>query len=302
MDESSPGPAPSSRAPIIALALAGGALVLAAVAVVVVLVRGGGGSGAKEAETPAPRITTLGRELFEGRTTAEALVAATWGDGIRDVDERVVLEPASAFGLEPTDELLSIAGRPATRATGARLALRSVLRMDIDAVLFEVKRAGKPVVVRVEVDGDLREALAAQRAASAAASGGLGVGASGGTASAADLDLSGIVRTDDTHVQIPRALVDSVLANPMTVAKGARVVPSVKQGVANGFKLYAVRPGSIYAELGFANGDTITAVNGMVLDSMDDALEAYTKLRAATRVEVAIERRGKPIELTITVK
>lgn len=38
----------------------------------------------------------------------------------------------------------------------------------------------------------------------------------------------------------------------------------------------------------------------MSFDSADRALEVYTKLRDATRFIVAIERRGKPLTLTIT--
>ncbi len=113
---------------------------------------------------------------------------------------------------------------------------------------------------------------------------------------------AGIKKVDDTHYTVDKAVIEAVLANPMAVAKGARVVPSVKDGKPDGFKLYAIRATSIYARLGLANGDTLTAVNGMPLTTADKALEVYTKLRDAKALAVAITRRGKSITLNYTIR
>ena len=117
----------------------------------------------------------------------------------------------------------------------------------------------------------------------------------------AELD-AGIKKIDDTHYTITRALVDQVLSNPMAVGKGARVVPSVANGKANGFNLYAIRPSSVYARLGLINGDTLTSINGFEMTSADKALEVYTKLREATSLELSITRRGKAMTLAISIK
>lgn len=113
---------------------------------------------------------------------------------------------------------------------------------------------------------------------------------------------AGVKKIDDTNYEISRGLVDKVLSNPMAVAKGARVVPSVKDGKANGFKLYAIRPGSVYAQIGLANGDTIHAINGFDLTSPDKALEVYTKVKEATSLTVAVTRRGKEMVINYTIK
>lgn len=297
MDEPT-SPAAPSRAPVIALALAGGALVLAAVTVVVVLTRGGGGGG-EAAPAPTPvRITNNGRVLVESTTTAEAAVTAAY-EGLREQAGQITVEPPAALGLEPGDVLVSVGGRGVTSTGIARVQLRSLLRMSPEAILLEVLRDGKPLVVRVTIEGDLRAAMAAQRAAGLGSGSGTVPGSGTGSGS---LDLSGIVRVDDTHVEVPRALVDAILANPMHVAKGARVMPTVKHGEPNGFKLYAVRPDSLYAKLGFTSGDNVTTVNGHALTTLDSALEVYSKVRTASRLAITMERRGKPIELIITVK
>lgn len=112
----------------------------------------------------------------------------------------------------------------------------------------------------------------------------------------------GIKKVDDTHYEIDRALVDKLLANPMSVARGARVVPSIKNGKANGFKLYAIRPNSIYGKLGLMNGDTIHAVNGFELTTPDKALEVYTKVKESSNLSVSVTRRGKPVNLGYNIQ
>ncbi len=114
--------------------------------------------------------------------------------------------------------------------------------------------------------------------------------------------IVGIAKVDDTDFTVQRAAVDKILADPTTVAKGARVVPSIKNGVPNGFKLYAIRPGSVYAALGFLNGDTITAVNGHDMSSLDKALEVYQQLRNASSLDVSITRRGQDLVLHYSIK
>jgi len=126
-----------------------------------------------------------------------------------------------------------------------------------------------------------------------------------GAGSGDDLQNSidnGIKKIDDTTYEIDKGLVEKVLVNPMAVAKGARVVPAMKNGKPEGFKLYAIRPTSVYAKLGLTNGDTLTSINGFELTSADKALEVYTKLREATSLELDVTRRGKPVTLKYTIR
>jgi len=113
---------------------------------------------------------------------------------------------------------------------------------------------------------------------------------------------SGIKKIDESNYEIDKSLVEKVLLNPMAVAKSARVVPSMKNGKPDGFKLYAIRPSSAFARLGLANGDTLQSINGFELTSADKALEVYTKLREATSLEVDVTRRGKPVTLKYSIK
>jgi hypothetical protein len=113
---------------------------------------------------------------------------------------------------------------------------------------------------------------------------------------------AGIHLRDHTHAEITRDPFDRVLADPAAFSRGARIVPAVKDGKSQGFRLYAFRPRSLFGRLGFQNGDTLVTINGFELTSVEKALEIYTKLREATLLEVEILRAGKPLTVTIVVK
>jgi general secretion pathway protein C len=113
---------------------------------------------------------------------------------------------------------------------------------------------------------------------------------------------NGIKSTGENSYEIDKSLVEKILANPMGIAKGARVVPSQKNGKPDGFKLYAIRPSSAFAKLGLTNGDTLLSINGFELTSADKALEVYTKLREATSLQVTINRRGKDMTLNYSIR
>lgn len=113
---------------------------------------------------------------------------------------------------------------------------------------------------------------------------------------------AGIHKIDDSNFEIDRSMIDKLLANPLAATKGARVTASIKNGKPNGIKLYAIRPSSVYAKLGLANGDTIHSINGNELDSLDKGLEVYQKVKDASSLQVEVTRRGKPMSIHYTIK
>jgi general secretion pathway protein C len=118
---------------------------------------------------------------------------------------------------------------------------------------------------------------------------------------AADLD-KGVRKISETQYELNRDLVNKVLADTNALARAARIVPSVVDGKPNGFKLYAIRPNSVYARIGLQNGDTVRAINGFEMTSPDKALEVYTKLRSASHLSVSINRRGQDTTLDYNVR
>ena len=101
---------------------------------------------------------------------------------------------------------------------------------------------------------------------------------------------------------LAKSTVNSALTDLSQLATQARIVPSFKNGVANGFKLFSIVPDSLYAKIGVQNGDVIRRINGYEMNSPDKALEIYQKLRDANRIEIEIERRGETIRKSYSIE
>lgn len=290
---------------MIAIGLAIAAVLCALAAVIVVLMR----DGDSASSTPAAATVTV----IDHRVAATDLVkipAATdvvtetvsedrVAKGVRITD----VELATALGLEADDVITALSGRPVTSSPELSNSVRSTSRVRASTVYVEIVRRGEPVLLRWQIDGDLRAAIRANTtsadpfAASSAPLGGIGLAAP----SPPDPLIDSVTRVDDTHFKVPRATLDAWLANPTQYARGARVVPAIKNGKPDGFKLYAIRPSSPYSAIGLHNGDTIHAINNFVLDSPEDALDAYMGLRTATTLTLDVTRRGRPVVLSIEI-
>ena len=105
----------------------------------------------------------------------------------------------------------------------------------------------------------------------------------------------GIRKLGENRYEVKKSVIDSTLSNLNNIATQARLVPSFKNGVANGFKLFSIQPGSFYSEIGVENGDVVEKINGYEINSPDKALEIYQKLRDSEHITMDIERNGQVI-------
>jgi general secretion pathway protein C len=112
----------------------------------------------------------------------------------------------------------------------------------------------------------------------------------------------GINKVNETQFNIERGLVDKVLQNQAALMRSARIVPHERNGEVVGVKLYGIRRNSLLGNLGLQNGDLLRTINGYDMTSPDKALEAYSKLRSANALSVAVQRRGKPITVTYNIR
>jgi len=112
----------------------------------------------------------------------------------------------------------------------------------------------------------------------------------------------GVRQLSENQYVVARSEINSALTNLSDLATKARIVPSFKNGVANGFKLFSIVPDSLYAKIGIQNGDVIRRINGYEMNSPDKALEIYQKLRDASRIEIEIERRGETLRKSYSIE
>jgi general secretion pathway protein C len=92
---------------------------------------------------------------------------------------------------------------------------------------------------------------------------------------------------------VEREALEGWFENPACMMRQARIVPYFKDGKPAGFKLFAIRPNTLYSKLGLKNGDVVLTLNGVELASPDNALQAYQGLKDAKVVNMEILRRGK---------
>lgn len=112
----------------------------------------------------------------------------------------------------------------------------------------------------------------------------------------------GVTKVSETQYEIEGGEIDRALGNLNEVATQARIVPSFQNGKADGFKLFSIKPGSIYSKIGLQNGDVIRKINGYEINSPDKALEIYQKLRDASSVQIELKRRGREMNLGYSIK
>lgn len=91
-------------------------------------------------------------------------------------------------------------------------------------------------------------------------------------------------------------------ASPCSTALETRIALAFEQGKPQGFKLFAIKPGSIYQRLGFLDGDIIQRVNGHFIDSAETALEVYAALKDVHRIEVDLLRGNVPVRKVYDLK
>jgi general secretion pathway protein C len=81
-----------------------------------------------------------------------------------------------------------------------------------------------------------------------------------------------------------------------------RVVPEVEGGKVVGVRLLGISKGGLLGSLGFENGDSIRTVNGFDVTTPEKALQAYARLRTASRVKVELVRRGRPVTIEYLIR
>jgi general secretion pathway protein C len=81
-----------------------------------------------------------------------------------------------------------------------------------------------------------------------------------------------------------------------------RVVPNFTDGQPDGFKIFAIRPGSLFAKIGLQNGDVLKRVNGVEIQGPEQAFEAYQRLKDETSIQIDLVRRNENKTLNYEVR
>ncbi len=125
----------------------------------------------------------------------------------------------------------------------------------------------------------------------------------GATGGISEEELSqNVTAVSETKYTVQRTFVDKILQNQGEIMRSARIVPHEENGSVVGVKLYGIRRNSLLGKLGLQNGDLLRTINGFDMASPDSALEAYSRLRSANNLSVAVVRRGRPMSLDYDIQ
>jgi general secretion pathway protein C len=132
---------------------------------------------------------------------------------------------------------------------------------------------------------------------------------SGASASAApggpSLDPSiarGIERVSTGEYRIDRGVLDRLVDDYATFARGVTATPDKLNGRVVGMRLDGIRAGSVLELLGLENGDRIVAINGADMTEPARALEALGAIRVAPRIDIDLSRRGVVTRVSLDIR
>jgi general secretion pathway protein C len=112
----------------------------------------------------------------------------------------------------------------------------------------------------------------------------------------------GVEKVASTQYNVSRSEVDKALADINNILTQARAVPNFGNGVAAGYKLFQIVPGSIYDKLGLQNGDVISGLNGSPINDPAKAFEMLSELKTSNHLELQVKKDGKQQTYTYDIR
>lgn len=109
----------------------------------------------------------------------------------------------------------------------------------------------------------------------------------------ADFDGEKIRKISANSYLIDEGEIENAITNMSQLFNQIRVVPHVQDGKTDGFKVFAIRPGSIFESIGLKNGDILQGINGVSLDSPEKALQLYQQLQNEKSFSVNLLRNNR---------
>ncbi len=89
---------------------------------------------------------------------------------------------------------------------------------------------------------------------------------------------------------VRRSDVQEAARNPAQLFSQARILPKYEGGQMVGVQLNAIKPGSLFEQIGLQDGDTITELNGIAVTSPQDSANLLRELTDADSFSVIVTR------------
>jgi len=106
------------------------------------------------------------------------------------------------------------------------------------------------------------------------------------------LAATGNTTTDHTHYKLTPILFKKSRRNTYTWKDELHIAVATANEQAIGLRLYGIKVGSTWEQLGFASGDIVTQINEAKLTDMATSLNLVGELKGAKQIHIKILRKG----------
>ncbi len=129
------------------------------------------------------------------------------------------------------------------------------------------------------------------------------IGVADSSKSPGNLTASASTEEDDKIVMsIKKSMIDESMQDINALMNQVRIRPHFTGGNADGILLYGIKQTSMFKNMGIQNGDIIIGVDGKAINSVDDAISLYDRLKNSSEMKMQIRRRGQIKEMIYNVE
>lgn len=93
---------------------------------------------------------------------------------------------------------------------------------------------------------------------------------------------------------VDQRTLNAALDNIGQAMTDARLLPSMKDGKVEGFKISEVKPAGIFGMIGIKNGDVLLKMNDFPIDSPEKAIQSFVSLKGQNKIRLDLIRDGQP--------
>lgn len=108
-----------------------------------------------------------------------------------------------------------------------------------------------------------------------------------------DFSGRGVTKVGANKFILDRTEVERLSGDVTQFMTQVRIVPNLVSGKASGYKMMAIKKGSLVESVGFKNGDILKEINGKAINRPEEAFHAYEQLKKGGGFTIDVERDGK---------
>ncbi len=103
-------------------------------------------------------------------------------------------------------------------------------------------------------------------------------------------------------ITLQRSFVNDAVQNIGNLLGQVRIRPHFEKGKPSGLSMTGIRPNSIFRKMGLRSGDVLTGVEGQKIQSVNDVIGLYEKLKSSSKVNLEVKRRNRMQTITYRIE